>query len=465
MRYPLFSVGLQGKSPNVTAQQRMNMYLDMQPQEDKTQVSLHERPGLSLFADFGDTPIRGMLPVGSLLYVVHRGTLWSVNNAGVKVSRGTLSTTTGRVDMASNQGGQIMLADGTAGYIYTIATTTLAVITDADYIDAATTVTYHDGYFIVEKPNSSQFFISAPDDGTSWDATDFASAEKSPDNLVRVVDNTTEILLLGETSIEWWNNTGAADFPYERISGGVAEVGLAAKWSVARLTESALCMLAVNREQGGVKVIKIEGYQYVTISNPELETLINRYTTIADATGVGFHFQGHPFYQLNFPTAGESWLYDGLTNLWSRVSFGALGARHRGEISANFLDKSYVSDFENGRLYRQGETHDDNGTPFACEIVGRHIFDEKPIRISRLWLDIEAGVGPEQGAEPMALLTLSKDGGHTWGNERMASIGRIGEYGKRAIFRRLGRGYDWLFKIRIVAAVKRTIVGAYVNPV
>ena len=59
MRFPLFGVGQRGKSPNVTAQSRNNLYLDVQPQEDKTQISLHSRPALSLFAEFGDEPIRG----------------------------------------------------------------------------------------------------------------------------------------------------------------------------------------------------------------------------------------------------------------------------------------------------------------------------------------------------------------------------------------------------------------------
>ena len=467
MKVPIIGIGQVGKSPNVTSQSRNNLYLDIQPQEDKTQVSLHSRPGLSLFTTFGDSPIRGMLPVGSLLYVVHRGTFWEVNNAGTRTSRGTISTTSGRVAMAANQGGQVMITDGTAGYTYTIATTTLAAISDVQYIDAATTVVYHDGYFIVERPNTAEFWISAADDGTSWDATDFATAEKSPDNLVRVFDNTTEILLLGEDSIEWWNNTGAADFPYERLSGGVAEIGLEAKWSVARFADSSICMLASNREQGDVKVIKIEGYQYVTISNSEIDSIFNGYTT-SDATAFSYNFQGHSFYQLNFPTDMKSWLYDGLTNLWSEVSYGSNGARHRAEIGVNFLGKSYVSDYENGNVYeQQANLYTDNGVPFAAEVIGRHIFDEKPVQISRLWVDVEMGVGTEQGAgvDPTLILAISKDGGHTYGNEKEASIGAIGEYGKRCMFRRLGRGYDWTFKLRITDPVKRVFLGAWVNTI
>jgi hypothetical protein len=97
-------------------------------------------------------------------------------------------------------------------------------------------------------------------------------------------------------------------------------------------------------------------------------------------------------------------------------------------------------------------------------VIGRHIFDEKPIQISRLWVDCESGVGNAAGDDPQMTISISKDGGHTWGNEKTASIGKMGQYSKRAIFRRMGRGYDWTFKLRITDPVKRALIGAWVNP-
>jgi hypothetical protein len=468
MRYPIAGIGTQGKSPNVTAQGRINLYMDIQPQEDKTLLSLHERPGLSLFSDFGDTPARGAIVAKELMYWVHRGTLWSVNNAGTKTNRGTFATyptATGRVDMAYNQGGQIHITDGIGGYTYTIATTTLTAITDAQYYDAAAYTTYHDGYFIVPRPDSAEFYLSDTDDGTSWDPLIFATAEKSPDNLTRVWDNSTEILLLGTESIEMWNNTGAADFPYERVSGGVVELGLHAPWSVAKFGESSTVFLAVNAKQGQVKVIRIDGFQYTTISNPDIESIFNTYSS-SSATAYSYNHEGHPFYQINFPTDAKSWIYDGITNLWSEVSSGTVGARHRGEIAVSFLGKVYVSDYEDGRIYiHDKDAHADAGIPFAVEFQGRHIFDEKPIQISRLWVDMETGVGDAAGSDPQLSLWISRDGGHSWGNEKTTSIGKIGEYAKRAIFRRLGRGFDMVFRLRSTAPVKRTFVGAWINPV
>lgn len=468
MRYPIFGIGQQGKSPNVTAQTRLNLYMDIQPQEDKTVLSLHPTPGEVLFVDFGLTPIRGMHTVGSLMYVVHAGTFWEVDSAGTTTNRGTLNTVAGRVDMSDNHAGVIHITDGTNGYFYTISSTAFAVITDSDYNDDSETTTSHDGFFITPKRDTGQYFLSSPDatDVTDMqDALDFATAEKSPDNLVRVVDNNTEILLCGDRTIEFWNNTGASDFPYARVTGGVIELGLASKWAVSRFAESSTMLLAVNNVQGEVKVIRIDGFNYVSVSSPDIETIFNKYTT-TDATAFSYTKEGHPFFQISFPTDGKSWLYDGLTNLWTELSYGAVGGRHRAEMGTNFLNEMYVGDYENGKIYRlASEVYTDNGVPIVREVVGRHIFDEKPIRISRLWADMEMGVGlaSGQGEDPKLMLSISRDGGRTFGVIKRASIGKIGEYGIRAMFRRLGRAYDWVFKLRTSDPVKTVFIGAWVN--
>jgi hypothetical protein len=43
-----------------------------------------------------------------------------------------------------------------------------------------------------------------------------------------------------------------------------------------------------------------------------------------------------------------------------------------------------------------------------------------------------------QGTNPQVMLRWSDDGGHTWSNEHWKSMGMIGEYGKRVLWRRLG---------------------------
>jgi hypothetical protein len=458
----LFGVSQYGKSLNVTAQDRLNCYLEVQPGDDRARVAIYGTPGLDLFTSFGDTPIRGIYQRTDFLYVVHRGTFYEVNNAAVKTAKGTIGTTSGKVYMWDN-GSQLMLTDGVLGYIYTFATGVFTQIVDADY-PGARTITWQDGYFIINKPNSQQFYVSAINNGLAWDALDFASAESNPDDIVAVWTDNSTLYLFGAVSTEFWSNSGDADFPYARISGGSTEWGCAAINSICKY-DNTLAFLAKNR-MGEVIVARMNGNQPQRISNPELEYIINRYSAVSDCTTIAYMLGGHPMLQVNFPTADASWLYDGLSNCWSRVQSKDIG-RHRAEMGVNYLDKIMVTDFENGNLYRLNpDSVTDNGDEIAFEITSRHISqDDRRITVDKVQLDMETGVGivSGQGENPQVMLSISKDGGHTYGTEQWCDMGALGEYKQRAIWRRLGQSRDWVFKFRVTDPVKRVILGASVN--
>jgi hypothetical protein len=330
VKYRLFGVGLKGKSPVVSSQHRINCYIEKIVDEDTEQTAIIASPGLDLFVNLGDTPVRGWIVVDDLLYAVHRGTLYEINNAGVATSRGTLNTTSGRVDLA-HDGLIIVLVDGTNGYTYTIATTTLAVIGDADFPDTARTVTWQDGYFIVEDGDTFQL----SEDGSAWDALDVASAESAPDGIVRVFADHGELCIFGDTTTEFWSNTGGSDFPYQPVRGATKEVGLASRFSLCQF-DDALAFLGKNK-QGQVQVVRLNGHSPVPISTPELDSIINRYATVSDATGYAHMFEGHPFYRLNFPSAGKSWEYDGLAS----AQMGTHGPRGNQVWTAKGIEESW----------------------------------------------------------------------------------------------------------------------------
>jgi hypothetical protein len=535
MEIELFSTGMYGKSKNVTAQNRLNCYLEFQPQGDRSRVAIYGTPGLDLFASFGDTPIRGLWQKGDFVYVVHRGTLYEVNNAAVKTAKGTINTTSGRVYMADN-GRQLMLTDGTDGWIYTFTAPTVQIIssitnvgtlatmttsaphnlvsgmqvtvtgavnaayngtyiidvtglntfdytmavdpggaasvvgtyavaqfqqiTDVDYAGAET-VTWQDGYFLVNVPNSQRFYISDINNGLLWDALDFASAESNPDDIVAIASDNGNVHLFGELSTEFWTNTGSLDFPFERISGGANEWGCAARETVVKY-DNTLAFLAKNR-MGEVIVARMNGYLPQRISNPELESIINSYSAVSDAVAYSYMIGGHPMLVLSFPSAERSWLYDGLSNCWSILESNNI-PRHRSELGINYLNRTLVTDFENGNLYSLNpNSYTDNGEPIAFEVTGRHLADNNDrITCDSIQLNLEAGVGlaSGQGENPQIMLQVSKDGGHTYGVERWVTMGAIGDYATRANWHRLGQARDWVFKFRITDPVKRVIFGA-----
>ena len=460
MEINLFGKSQFGKSANVTAQERLNCYMELSA-DDRNKYVLYGTPGLDLFTSFGDTPIRGLWKKDNLLYVVHRGTFYEVNNAGVRTVRGTIATNSGKVSMADN-GTQLMLTDGTltGGYIYNFTTLVFVQISSPNY-PGALTVAFQDSYFIINPPNSQRFYTSGIYNGLNWAALDFASAESNPDNLVRMDSDNATLYLFGDITTEFWTNSGAQDFSFSRISGGSTEWGLAAVNSVCKYDNS-LAFLAKNR-MGQVIIARMTGYLPTRISTPELEYIINNYSAIADATSFSYMLGGHPMLQINFPTGNQSWLYDGLSQAWSQVQGYNIG-RHRAELGVDYLSKIIVSDYANGNLYRLNPlSYTDNGDPIVMEFISRHLSkDDARITIDKLQLDMETGVGlaSGQGSNPQIMLSISKDGGHEYLTSIWTSFGAIGKYLTRAIWFQLGQSRDWTFKFRITDPVKRVIFGA-----
>jgi hypothetical protein len=67
------------------------------------------------------------------------------------------------------------------------------------------------------------------------------------------------------------------------------------------------------------------------------------------------------------------------------------------------------------------------------------------------------------GYDPQVMLRWSDDGGHTWSNEHWKSMGKIGNYGTRTIWRRLGmttKLRDRVYEVSGTDPVKIAIIGA-----
>lgn len=457
---PLFGLGLQSKSPNVTANKLINGYYEFQPEKDRASVAIYGTPGLTLFLDQGDTPWRGLHPVGGTLYGVHRGTFYSITNAGVATSQGTIGTTTGKVDICDD-GTLITVVDGDEIYSYDTSSpsTPIATVTDAQRPTSPNTCIFQAGRILTDEDGTGQFKGSDLYDNTTWAALDFATAESNPDDIVRIINYRGTVVLFGEYTTEFWSNIGGSGFPYARILNADVEYGLAARWSVAQFAGT-YAFLGTNRE-GQINVSVLNGYSTPTrISNFELENEINSYSTTGDASGFGYMLGGHPMYQLNFPTEEKSWLYDGSTQYWSELRWGATG-RHRAEIGVSYLNNMIVTDYENGKIYKlEASALTDNGADIHMILRGRHIYSaKKKVRFTRLELGLEAGVGlvTGQGSDPVAALRVSKDGGHSYGTQTYATMGKQGEYKDRCIWRNLGSGRDMVPEITITDPVKRVI--------
>lgn len=454
----IFGAGIQGRSPVVTAQRRLNAYLDIEPEADRSKVTFHGLPGLVAFCDLGDTPIRGLYSHGPFLYAVHRDTLYRIRNDGVETVLGTLNTSEGPVYFTANNAGQIMLADGVNGYVQDTVADSFSQIGDAD-LEAPRHVTVARGHGVTVYGDIGRWQISAADDFTAWDGLDFSTADAAPDPAVAALFHSDVLGLFGTQTVEYWAYTGAGDFPFGRVAGSSYGWGLAAQASLARFGTGAIALM---QQDGEIMVATLLGGEPVNVSPPELVAVFKGYTRWDDAVGTVFGLNGHRFYQLTFPAAGATWVYDGRTGTWSeRQSHGL--TTHRGLHGATHAGKVYWGDVADGRIWRQDtDTWTDGGDPLVWQLRSAHLYrNNARLRLHELQFDFAEGTGTAtgQGSDPAAMLRISRDKGRSWGAELRADIGQLGETTNRARFTRLGQARDFVLELSISDPIPRVLTG------
>jgi len=197
------------------------------------------------------------------------------------------------------------------------------------------------------------------------------------------------------------------------------------------------------------------------VSTPDLEDIISQFSTVADATALTYVINGHPMYQLTFPTDNRSFLYDLSTGIWSETQSGVpsgYAQRHIGQLSTTYQNQALITDYISGKVYTIDEnTFTDNGQTIVRELVTRHgNQDFNMITVAEFFIDMETGVGLQtgQGSQPQITLDVSKDNGRTWSNPRLLSVGAVGKYMTRVIARRFGSARDFVFRIRMTDPVK-----------
>jgi hypothetical protein len=235
--------------------------------------------------------------------------------------------------------------------------------------------------------------------------------------------------------------------------------------------DNGLFWLGRDRRGEGI-VYRANGYTGVRISTHAVEWQIQQYDDISDAIAYTYQQDGHSFYVLVFPSANTTWVYDAATQAWHERAGFTDGnfTRHRGNCQMAFNNKVVIGDFENGNIYAFDlDDFSDNGgiqkwlRTWRALPTGTN--NLRRTAQHTLQLDCESGVGLNlgQGSDPQVMLRFSDDGGHTWSNEHWKSMGKIGEYYKRVLWRRLGmttKLRDRVYEVSGTDPVKIAIMGA-----
>jgi hypothetical protein len=505
MKSPILGSSYVARSVNAADSRMVNLFPEIVPEAGKEPAFLQRAPGLRLLNTIGTGPIRGLWAFSSTdttSFVVSGTELYKINSSYVATKVGDV-TGVGPVSLADN-GTQLFIACNGPSYIYNNTTGAFGQITDPDF-PGAVTVTYLDGYFVFNEPNSQKMWITALLDGTSIDPLEFASTEASPDGLVAVISNFREVWAFGTNSVEVWSDTGALDFPLQRIPGAFNELGCAAPYSIAKM-DNGLFWLGRDRRGQGI-VYRANGYAGQRISTHAVEWQIQQYGDLTDAIGYTYQQDGHSFYVLIFPSADTTWVYDAATQAWhERAGFvDGQFTRHQSNCQMSFGNDIVVGDFENGNIYAFDlDDYSDNGQiqkwlrSWRALPTGAN--NLKRTAQHSLQLDAQTGaflpavnvdvtgsndtflvsevdaflltesdvyiitqVGDNVNPQPSVMLRWSDDGGHTWSNEHWKGMGAVGQYFYRTIWRRLGMTVklrDRVYEISGTDPIKIAIMGA-----
>jgi hypothetical protein len=326
------------------------------------------------------------------------------------------------------------------------------------------TVDLLDDFFVANENDSNQFVWSDAVT-TTFDPLNVQADNSASDILVGLKVARRTMYLLGRKAVRAWYDSGGTDIPFSRIDGSSFEIGCIAKDSIAEM--DAVFWVAGD-DKGSGSVWSVVSGNPTRISTPAIEYAISQWPDITDAEAFTYSQEGHSFYVLSSVSGNETWVYDITVGEWhQRAWLHSSGDLHRIRPRCHiyFAGKNLVGDWENGNVYEYDlDTYSDNGNPLPAIRASNTIQNDlMSQQVGTFQLDMDTGVGlvTGQGSDPVAMLRWSKNGGKTWSNAIWRSIGEIGQYGRRAIWHRVGGGDRMVFEVTITDPVQRNITGAY----
>jgi hypothetical protein len=460
----------------IAAQECVNFYPHIPSQKTISDASLVGVSGIELAVDAVGLH-RGSHDMAELAYVVNGQVLYRIdytedvfgnrNYTANAVSAAVISGND-RVIMSDNGEQLCIIAPDFGGqfncWIYTVALG-LVQVSDVDFDGPVIGLTFMDGYFVFLKANSNKFFISDLRDGSSYIASDFASAESDPDNLVAVAPLNGLLYVFGTLTCEQYTNQGGTGFPFVRATSGVIQKGCLAPLS---LTEFNGALVWIGQGQNEKPSIWISsGDNPTKLSSSPIDTIINSggIEKLRKAYVIKWAERGHSFLAFTVPDVCTM-VFDSQSGLWhERKSTNQFDQQVPWRVASLIYSYSefIVGDALSGYI---GVMKDDVYMEYDKEIHGYFTTSAidnggMPFSVNSFELMLETGTNPisGQGSEPIMRMSISKNGGRTFSPEISRMIGLTGDYLRRIMWNLLGRySRSAVFRFDISEPIKRVVV-------
>lgn len=428
------------KDLSLTAQRTINFMPQRQDAGNaKSPYILESFYGLKPFASASGKN-RGEFEHGGVLYKLNGTTLSSVDSSGVFTTLGTIPGS-GRAVFDGLSDTLIIVADGVA---YTWDGSTFTTATDTDF-ESPYTVTVLNSQAIYDG-DGGRFGTSGVGTPLNIDGLDYATAESKSDFLLRPYAYGSIVYMFGSKAIEQWWNSGERNPPFDKVQGGLINIGLGAVHSLAQ-DDQGLYFLGDDNQAyymaGGVPTPLLPDV---------LVRAVSGFAIRSDAKGWTMQVDGQWFYVLKFTDGDSTFIYP-KGGEWFELSSGLKGKRYRGDGYVFCYGKHLIST-ENGDILELDiNTFKDDGntirrvrtlSPIHSGLLGQ---PGKELEIGYFKLIGKTGTGllTGQGSAPQVVLQYSPDG-ENFSTEIVGSVGKMGQMTE--IIFDIGEAYEnWIFRL------------------
>lgn len=316
---------------NADVERTINLYPELTgPGSPKARLTLRATPGravLTVIPNATSVPLlyaNGADPTSGRCFGIAGPIFYELTqNAGMWAATiwGTVATPTNSQQQTTictnGQGGhQLFIVTGGCGYIFNLQTNSFSQITDTNFPTGTCLMgDYMGSFFVALNGSNSSIILSNQEDGTAWQALLVAQRQNSPDNALAIKVFRNELWWFGPLTTEVWYNSGAANFPFTAVQGGLMQIGISDPRTIKEL-DNALWFAGHETTQGRDLVYQATTYSPTRVSTHAVEDAINTALASGGLTfGVTYEEDGHSFYGLRLPV-NSSWYYDQASQLW-----------------------------------------------------------------------------------------------------------------------------------------------------
>lgn len=332
------------------------------------------------------------------------------------------------------------------------------------------------------------------------------------------------LFLFSQNFTEVWENAGqnifgGANLPFRRNNSLLMEYGTPAIGSIQVGFDE---MFFLSQDKDGLgAVMKVAGTQAMPVSTNTLDYQLAQYaassvpagspsgtTGVSDARGILIKENGIIFYRLNFTINNHTFVYNDTmsdpssdtTRRWHEEEV-LNGDRHPAQTHAYYNGFNYYGSYTLPVMYQVDPNFSSNdGQPIRRARIGKPYCPEtyQRIRVDRFHLDLlqgsieavdvgsieidllaetgdtlttESGInilleiseGISYNAKPKVFLSVSKDGGQSFGPQLIGAMGKSGQRTFRTVWRKLGtipRGQSFTPYIQFYNEIPFVVLGA-----